>query len=272
MASADLQEIANRIRQTTFKAIADAGGGHFGGCLSVVEILTALYFGILRIDPANPQMEERDRFVLSKGHGGPALYVTLAERGFFPKEWLSELDQAGGRLPKHVDRSKMPGIDTSSGALGQGLSVGAGMALAAKMDSKDIRVYVVMGDGECNEGQVWEAAMTASKYHLDNLIGIVDRNNLQVDGTSDEIMPLESFASKWQSFGWNVLGVDGHNVEAILDAIKVAIDTKGRPTVIIAKTVKGKGVSFMEDRFEWHSGSVSQEQLESGMSELQGRC
>ena len=267
----DLQDIAVSIRATVFRTIAKAGGGHFGGSLSVVEILTALYFKVLRIDPHNPTMQERDRFILSKGHSGPALYVTLAYRGFFPREWLAELDTSGGRLPKHVDRFKVPGVDVSSGALGQGLSIGVGMSLAAKLDLSDTRVYVVMGDGECNSGQIWEAAMTAAKYHLDNLTAIVDRNHLQVDGPSDEVMPLEPFPDKWRSFGWNVISADGHSIPALLGAIEAAANAKHIPTVIIAETTKGKGISFMENRYEWHSGSVSPEQLETGLADLKGR-
>ncbi len=269
MTTQELQQTAQRIRASTFKAIAEAGGGHFGGSLSLTEILTALYFNVLRIDPCNHQWDERDRFILSKGHGGPALYATLAERGFFPAEWLSELDQSGSRLPKHVDRFKLPGIDVSSGALGQGLSIAVGMALAARIDGKDTRFYVVMGDGECNSGQVWEAAMAASKYHLDAITGIVDRNCCQVDGTSDDVMPLEPFASKWESFGWHVLCAHGHDVSVLIQAMESARAVADRPSVIIANTMKGKGVSFMECRYEWHSGKVTREMFETGMTELQ---
>jgi transketolase len=266
----ELQGIAAKIRLATFQAIAQAGGGHFGGSLSVIEILTALYFSALRIDPNNPQAHDRDRLVLSKGHGGPALYATLAEKGFFPKAWLSQLDTNGGRLPKHVDRLKVPGVDVSSGALGQGLSVAVGMALAAKLDSLDTRIYVVMGDGECNEGQIWEAAMAASKYALCNVTGIVDLNRAQVDGFSCDVMPLAPFAEKWQAFGWSVLTVDGHDIEQIVSAIEQAKKTIERPTVIMAHTIKGKGVSFMEGRYEWHSGPVTREQYKSAISDLEG--
>ena len=269
----DLQKTVSKIRRTTFKAIAEAGGGHFGGSLSVIDILTVLYFEIMNIDPTNPEMDERDRFILSKGHGGPALYCTLAERGFFPHEWLSELDRNGGRIPKHVDRLKLPGsgIDVSSGALGQGLSIGVGMAITLKRDNKSNRVYVVMGDGECNEGQIWESAMTATKYKLDNLTGFVDRNVMQVDGTSNDVMPLEPFTDKWTAFGWNTLVVDGHNVQELLDACEKAKNTKDKPSVIIANTIKGKGISFMENRYEWHSGKITEEQFEKGLRELDER-
>lgn len=266
----DLQKKANKIRLNTFKAISNAGGGHFGGSLSESEILTVLYFKEMRIDPNNPQMEDRDRFVISKGHGGPGLYATLAERGFFPKELLGELDKNGSRLPKHVDRLKLPGIDTSSGALGQGLSIGVGMAISSKIDSKDVRVYVLMGDGECDEGQIWEAAMSASKFQLDNLVGLVDRNFLQVDGTCEEIMPTEPLSKKWEAFGWHVACVDGHSVSEISKALNNARKIKGKPCVIIANTVKGKGVSFMEGSCAWHSGNLSPEQYEIAIEELEG--
>ncbi len=261
-----LQCMAQRMRLETFKAIAAAGGGHFGGSLSEIEILTALWFRVLRVDPSNPQWEGRDRFILSKGHGGPGLYVMLAERGFFPKSWLAELDQSGGRLPKHVDLG-IPGIDISSGSLGQGLSVAVGMALASRLERSDRRIYVVLGDGECDEGQVWEAAMCAAKYQLDNLTAVVDRNRVQVDGTCAEIMPTDPFPEKWRAFGWHVRQVDGHDVEAIADALEAARALKGKPSVIIADTVKGKGVSFMEGQAKWHSGSVNREEYELALAE-----
>lgn len=265
----DLQEITNSIREMTFKAIHNAGGGHFGGCMSVIEILATLYFKILRIDPSNPSWEDRDRVVLSKGHGGPALYTTLAHRGFFPEEWLfTELDKAGGRLPKHVDRLKVPGIDVSSGALGQGLSIGCGMALAAKLNKKDTKVHVIMGEGECNSGQIWEAAMLAAKYKLDNLVGIVDLNNLQIDGDTDDIMPMDPFELKWQAFGWNVLSVDGHCIPALISAYEAAYSVKDKPTVIIASTTKGKGVHVMECRCEWHSGKLTDEQYSQAICDF----
>jgi transketolase len=265
--STDLQQLARRMRLETFKAIGHAGGGHFGGSLSEIEILTALWFKVLRVDPRNPAWEDRDRFVLSKGHGGPGLYVVLAERGFFPKEWLAELDQSGSRLPKHVDLG-IPGVDISAGSLGQGLSVGVGMALASKMDRSDRRVYVVTGDGECDEGQLWEAAMTAAKYCLDHLTVIVDRNGVQCDECCAEVMPTEPLALKWEAFGWNALSVDGHDVDAILAGIETAQRTTGRPTVILAHTVKGKGVSFMEGQSKWHANSATPEEVEQGLAEL----
>jgi transketolase len=266
-----LSAIANNIRLKTFKAIANAGGGHFGGSLSEIEILTVLYFSEMHIDPRNPALDSRDRFILSKGHGGPGLYVTLAERGFFPEEWLSELDKNGSRLPKHIDRFKLPGLDVSSGALGQGLSVAAGMALAARLDGHDLRVYVLMGDGECDEGQVWEAAMAASKYQLDHLVAIVDRNGCQVDGDCGDVMPTESLAAKWAAFGWQVFQADGHDVRDLQDAFGRARIQAGRPSLIIASTIKGKGVSFMEGCFQWHSGSLTPDQYRLALSELESR-
>lgn len=271
MQASDLQHKAAEIRLATFKAIASAGGGHFGGCMSEIEILTTLYFAIMKVDPNQPAWDDRDRFVLAKGHGGPALYVILSDLGFFPKEWLAELDRSGSRLPKHIDRLKLRGIDYSSGPLGQGLSVGVGMALGARLDQKTYKTYVVMGDGECNSGQVWEAAMTASKYGLDNLIAFVDRNGCQIDGKSDDVMPMEPLDDKWRSFGWNVLSIDGHNVAQILEALEQAANASNKPTMIIARTLKGKGVSFMEDRYEWHSGKLSPQQRETAIAELERR-
>lgn len=266
----ELERTSNEIRRSAFKAMYDAGKGHFGGSLSVIEILTVLYFKILRIDPKNPRKKDRDRLILSKGHAGPALYATLAERGFFPKERLAELDKSGSGLPKHVDRLKVPGVDVSSGSLGQGLSIGVGMALAAKLDSKDIRIYVVLGDGELQEGQVWEATMAGYKYKLDNLIAIVDYNRLQIDGPVEKVMPIEPIVNKWEAFGWNVILVEnGHSIPDLLNSFDAAINNKGKPSVIIAKTVKGKGISFMENQFKWHSGSITKEQYEIGMTDLE---
>lgn len=264
----NLRKTADRIRLATFKAIGEAGGGHFGGALSVTEILTVLYFSVMNIDEKNPGLHNRDRLVLSKGHGGPALYATLAEKGFFPKDWLKELDQNGTRLPKHVDRTKTPGIDVSSGALGQGLSVAVGMALAARLDKNNIQIYVVMGDGECNEGQVWEAAMSAAKYGLSNITAFIDRNKVQVDGTSDEIMPLEPLSDKWRAFGWHVEEACGHDVDNLRKAVIKARDTQGKPSIVIAHTIKGKGVSFMEGQPGWHSGVATDDQFKRGLEEL----
>ena len=264
----DLQQLAQRIRLDTFKIIAEAGGGHFGGSLSEVEILTTLYFDELRLNVNDPNDHHRDRLILSKGHGGPALYVILAKKGYFPQELLAELDKSGSRLPKHVDRM-VPGAELSSGSLGQGLSTGIGMALACRIDKTDTRIYVVMGDGELDEGQCWEAAMCAAKYKLDNLVAIVDWNCVQVDGTCDEIMPTSPLDAKWEAFGWHVISVDGHQVSELQNALKTARNIKGQPTVIIARTIKGKGVSFMENQAKWHSGSVTTEQYKTAVAELE---
>lgn len=265
----DLNKIANKVRYECFKALVNAGGGHFGGSLSEIEILTTLYFDEMNIDPQKPTMPERDRFILSKGHGGPGLYTTLAVRGYYGLERLNEIDRNGSHMPKHVNRLKLEGIDVSSGSLGQGLSVGNGMAIAAKLAGTTHRVYVLMGDGEQNEGQVWEACMTSAKYKLDNVCAVIDRNKNQVDGRSDDVKPLLDLKSKYQSFGWNVLEADGHDCYSLKKAFAAAKECKGKPSVIIADTIKGKGVSFMEDNYVWHSGSVTEEQAEIGFKELE---
>lgn len=267
-----LKSIARKMRYEAIEAIGRAGSGHLGGVLSIIEILTVLYFAVLRVDPKKPKWEKRDRFILSKGHGGPALYVILAEKGFFPKEWLNELDASGSRLPKHIDRLKVPGIEVSTGALGQGLSIGVGMALAEKLDFRnEYGIYVLLGDGECNSGQVWEAAMAAAKYQLDNLIVIIDRNKLQVDGFCRDVMPTEPLATKWRAFGWHAIEADGHDTVEILKAFRLAEKTKGKPTVFIAHTTKGKGVSFMENRVEWHARSISQKEIGIALQEIMER-
>ncbi len=268
MEARELIELSNQIRKETFETICNAGGGHFGGSLSAIEILTVLYFDVLRVDSKDPKWEDRDRFVLAKGHAGPPLYVILSKKGFFEKERLLELDKNGGRLPKHVDRLKVPGIDFSTGPLGQGLSLVNGMAAAVKLDNKDIYVYALLGDGECQEGQVWEAAMSAAHFKLDNIIAFVDRNRCQVDGYTDDINNIEPLSSKWESFGWYVQIIDGHNVESIQNAIKVAKSIKGKPKVIIANTIKGKGISFMENNYLWHHSSISKEQINQALMEL----
>jgi len=263
-----LENISQKIRKKTFDAIYRAGGGHFGGSLSAVEILTVLYFDTLNVDPKKPEWEKRDRFILSKGHAGPPLYVVLSEKGFFEEERLAELDKGGGRLPKHVDRMKVPGVDYSSGPLGQGLSVANGMASAAKLEKNDIYIYLLMGDGECNEGQVWEAAMTASHFKLDNIIAFVDRNRCQIDGYTSEIMEIEPLLEKWESFGWHVQVIDGHNVTSIQEAVRIAKAALGKPSMIIANTIKGKGISFMENNYLWHSGMITEAQYIIGSNEL----
>lgn len=247
---------------------AKAGSGHPGGSLSAVEILIALYFKYLRHNPQNPKWEDRDRFILSKGHAAPALYAVLAECGYFPIEELWTLRRLGSRLQGHTDMTMTPGVEMSAGSIGQGLSFGIGMALASKMDKKDWRVYVLMGDGECDEGQVWEAAMSASHFKIDNLVAIIDRNKQQLTSWTEEIMSLEPLAQKWLSFGWEVIEIDGHDFGQILSALNKAKGIKGRPTVIIAHTIKGKGVSFMVNNPEFHGRACTPQELEQALKEL----
>lgn len=261
----NLEKIAQEIRYNTFKAISHAGGGHYGGSLSVVEILTVLYFHEMKIFPDDPDNDMRDRLILSKGHAGPTLYTVLATRGFFPLKELEDLDKPLSKFPKHIDRLKLKGIEASTGALGQGLSIACGIGISLKQQNKKNIVFVVMGDGETNSGQVWEAAMTASKYRLDNLIAIVDRNHYQIDGTTEDVMPMEPIKVKWLSFGWNVYEADGHSIGSLIDTIDRAKAEKDKPKMIIAKTIKGCGVPFMENRWEWHSGRVSREQYEEAI-------
>lgn len=263
-----LEDTAKRIRLNTFKAIANAGGGHFGGSLSVIEILTTLYFDVMKVDPQNPDDDGRDRLILSKGHAGPALYTTLAARGYFPMEELKNLDKPLSKFPKHVDRLKLKGIDVSSGALGIGLSIASGMAISLKQQNKGNFVFVILGDGEINSGQIWEAAMTAAKYHLDNIIAIIDRNNCQIDGPTEEIMPMEPLVEKWVSFGWQVFKAEGHDISSLLEAINNAKENKGKPNIIIANTLKGYGVSLMEAKWQWHSGKITEEQYKTCLYEL----
>ena len=267
----DLENIAANIRLETFKAIANAGGGHFGGSLSVIEILTVLYFGVMNIDPERVEDEDRDRLILSKGHAGPALYTTLAIRGYFPLEELKDLDKPFSKFPKHVDRLKLKGIDVSSGALGIGLSTAVGMAISVLQQKKDIYVYVVLGDGEINSGQIWEAGMAAAKYKLFNIIAILDRNRFQIDGFSEEIMPMEPLDDKWTSFGWKVHHASGHDVGSLLDAVSDAKKNRQSPNIIIADTVKGCGVSLMEGKWQWHSGKVTEEECSACIMELEER-
>ena len=265
-----LKKQALTVRRDIVTMIHAAQSGHPGGSLSATDFVTALYFHFMRVDPDNPDWPDRDRFILSKGHACPVWYSCLAERGFFPVEELLSLREINGRLQGHPDMNKTPGVDITTGSLGQGLSAGVGMALGLRLDRSDARVYVIVGDGELNEGQVWEAAMAAAKFDLDNLIAIVDYNNLQLDGYCHEVMPIEPLADKWRAFNWRVLEIDGHNIPAILDAIETAQATRGKPTVIIAHTVKGKGVSFMEDECDWHGKAPDDEQFSQAMSELGG--
>ena len=264
----DLAKIANQIRIDIIKETNAAGSGHPGGSLSATDILTVLYFDKMNVDPDNPRDPDRDRFVLSKGHIAPGLYATLAERGFFPVEDLLTLRKADSHLQGHPNMNDTPGVDMSTGSLGQGLSVANGMALAGKLDGRDYYVYVIMGDGEIQEGQIWEAAMSAGHYHLDNLIAFVDHNGLQIDGPNDQVMTVNPIGDKFAAFGWNVIGIDGHDLEAISDAVDAAKAQKGKPTVIVAETVKGKGVSFMENQVGWHGTAPNAEQAAAALAEL----
>jgi len=266
----DLEEKARRFRVQVIKMIYRAQSGHPGGSLSCMDILTALYFHHLRINPQEPAWENRDRFVLSKGHAAPALYVVLAELGYFPKETLFTLRQLGSILQGHPDMRKTPGVEMSTGSLGNGLSVGIGMALGARLARKNYHVYALVGDGEVDEGGIWEAAMAASKYKLDNLTAICDFNRVQLDGPIEEIMPLDPLPEKWEAFNWNVIEMDGHNMGEILDALDKAKQVRGRPTMIVAHTVKGKGVSFMEAKFQWHANAPNKEEYKNALKELGG--
>lgn len=264
----ELVQKARELRRLVIKMIGEAGSGHPGGSLSCAEILAVLYFHELRLDPARPQWPDRDRFILSKGHAAPLLYAALAKRGFFPVDELFTLRRLGSRLQGHPDCRRLPGVEMSTGSLGQGLSVGNGLALAAKLDGRPYRVYVLLGDGEVQEGMVWEASMAAAHYRLDNLVAIVDHNGLQIDGPVAQVMSPEPLGQKWQAFGWEVLTVNGHEVEEIAAALEYARGVKGRPTMIIAETVKGKGVSFMENRVEWHGVAPKGEELTRALAEL----
>lgn len=247
-----IREKAKVIRRHIITMIGEAGGGHPGGSLSSVEIATALYFQVMRINPNEPKDLERDRFILSKGHASALLYAVLAERGYFPVSQLATFRKPWGKLAGHPDMRKVPGVDMTTGSLGQGLSVAIGMALAAKYDKRDNRVYALLGDGEIQEGQVWEAAMAAAHFKLDNMTAFIDNNGLQIDGCTAEIMGVEPLADKWKGFGWHVIAIDGHDIGQILAAVEEAKRVKGKPTMVIAKTIKGKGVCFMEGKVEWH--------------------
>lgn len=263
-----LEQTALKVRRHVVKTVYTAGSGHPGGSLSSADIITALYFHIMKHDPKNPKWEDRDRFVLSKGHAAPALYAAMAESGYFPVEELLTLRKLGSRLQGHPSMQKLPGVEASTGSLGQGLSVANGMALAAKLDRKLYRVYVLLGDGESDCGQVWEAAMAAAHYKLDNVTAFLDRNMLQIDGHTERVMSLEPLAFKWKSFGWQVLEINGHNFNEILSSAEEAKDIKGKPTMIIAHTTKGKGVSFMEGAVGFHGKAPNREQYEQAMREL----
>ncbi len=261
---------ARTIRQHIVRMTAAAGSGHPGGSLSAADILTALYFRILRLDPDNPRWPERDRFVLSKGHAAPALYAVLAERGFFPVSELGTLRELGSRLQGHPDMKVTPGVEASTGSLGQGLSFAVGLALAGKLDQASWRVYALLGDGEIEEGQIWEAAMAAAHYHLGNLTAFLDYNGLQIDGPVEKVMSIAPVDEKWRAFGWNTMVIDGHDLTAITRAAAEAARAKDRPTMIVARTIKGRGVSFMENHHEWHGKAPNAEQLETALKELGG--
>ncbi len=265
-----LQEKAKDIRIDIIRQVHAAGSGHPGGSLSAADIITYLFFAEMNIDPSNPDMAGRDRFVLSKGHAAPALYAALAERGYFPKEKLLTLRKLGSILQGHPDKKKVPGVDMSTGSLGQGISAAVGMALADKIDATGARVYAILGDGELQEGMVWEAAMAAAHYGLGGLTAFVDNNGLQIDGKNDDVMNISPVADKFASFGWHVLTIDGHDFEQIADALKEARKVTDKPSAIIAKTIKGKGVSFMEDQAGWHGKAPNDDQAKQAVEELGG--
>lgn len=263
-----LEGIALEVRRSIIRMTAAAKSGHPGGSLSSTDILTALYVGEMNHKPGDPTWPERDRFHLSKGHACPALYAILAETGYFPREELITLRKLDSRLQGHPDYRMTPGVDMSSGSLGQGLSIANGMALASRLNANLYRVYVVLGDGEVQEGQIWEAAMTSRHYSIDNLCAILDYNGLQIDGPVSRVMEISPLKEKWESFGWHALEIDGHSFRQIFSALDEARDTKGKPTIIIARTVKGKGVSFMENRVEFHGNAPTPEQARQALAEL----
>ncbi len=267
----DLKKKANLFRQDALKMMHEAGSGHPGGTLSAVEIITVLYFQVMHHNPKNSKWEDRDRFILSKGHASACLYAALAECGYFPKEAFRSFRKTNGILQGMVEPRRTPGIETASGSLGHGLSEGLGMALGLRYLKKNCRVFVLLGDGETQEGQVWEAAMAASHFELDNLTAILDHNRLQVDGPVSKVMNIEPLVDKWRSFGWATIKVDGHNIKELLRAFKEACSTKGKPTIIIADTIKGKGVSYMENIPHWHGTRVpNREELAQAIAELKG--
>ncbi|MBL7151395.1 MAG: transketolase [Candidatus Omnitrophica bacterium] len=263
-----LEDKTREVRRSIIKMLAKAGSGHPGGSLSAADLITVLYFGVLRHDPKDPAWPDRDRFHLSKGHCCPLWYAVLAEAGYFSKDKLLTLRQLGSILQGHPDR-RTPGVDVASGSLGQGLSVAMGMSLAGRLDKKDYRVYVLMGDGEVQEGNIWEAAMACAHYKCDNLCAVLDYNGFQIDGKTCDIMELEPLVAKWQAFGWNTLEINGHNIAEILSAYAEAAKFKGKPTVIVAHTIKGKGVSFMENVCDFHGRAPTKEEAERALKELE---
>jgi len=266
---AELEEIARHLRMDSLTLINRRGAGHPGGALSAAEIMTALYFHVLRIDPENPVWEQRDRFILSKGHASAVLYSALSRRGFFSFSELDHWGEVDCPHQGHPDRLKTPGVEMTSGILGHGVALGTGLALAARLKKLAYQTYVLLGDGECQAGIVWEGAVTAAKYHLSNLTTIVDYNNVQLDGPVHEVMPLEPLADKWSSFGWHVVEVNGHSVRQVVEALELAREIHDQPTVILAHTTKGKGVSFMENQSYWHGNVPNNEQLSKALAELE---
>lgn len=263
-----LESRARVLRKDILRMTTGAGSGHPGGSLSAADLVTVIYFHKLRHNPKKPDWEDRDRFIMSKGHCCPAQYAALSELGYFGKEEIGNLRKLGCILQGHPDMCKTPGVEINTGSLGQGLSVANGIALAGKIDGKAYRVYCILGDGELQEGQVWEAAMSSSHYKLDNLVAIVDNNGLQIDGPTEEVMGLHSISDKFKAFGWNTMEIDGHNIEDILDALNTAEKIKGKPTMIVANTVKGRGVSFMEGQAGFHGKTLDEEQLAKALKEL----
>lgn len=266
-----LELAAAKLRNLAMDQVYTAASGHIGGSLSVADILTVLYFDVMKVNSKDPKAPDRDRLVLSKGHTTPALYAALALKGYFPKEELKLFRSVDGHMSGHPDMVNVPGVDMSTGSLGQGISAAVGMALAGKIDGKDYRVYAILGDGEIEEGQVWEAAMSAAKYHLDNLTAVVDVNGLQIDGSTADVMPSEPLDKKFEAFNWNVIRVDGHDLAALEEAFAQAAVCKDKPTVLLAKTVKGKGVSFMENDAGWHGKAPNDEQYAIAHAELEER-
>ena len=268
MSIEELEKMAVAVRCDIIDMICTASAGHPGGSLSATDVVTALYFRVMRIDPENPDWPDRDRFILSKGHACPVWYAALAERGYFDKSHLKTLRQMGSILQGHPDMNKTPGIDMTAGSLGHGLSAGLGMALSAKLQQKEYHVFVVIGDGESQEGSIWEAAMAAPRFKLDNLTAILDYNHLQNDYSVDDIMPIDPVVDKWQAFGWNVIDIDGHDMAQVVQALEKAKSHQGAPTIIVANTVKGKGVSYMENVCEWHGKAPCQEEADQALEEL----
>ena len=266
----DLGVLCRQLRRDILTMIHAAGSGHPGGSLSCIDILAVLYFRVMRVDPDHPEDPDRDRFLLSKGHAAPALYSVLARRGYFDPSILPTLRQLGSPLQGHPHMSSLPGLDCSSGSLGQGLSIANGLALAARQTGRKYRTYCLLGDGEVQEGQIWEAAMTAAQFRLDNVCAIVDDNGVQLDGLTDEICRVEPLDDKFRAFGWHVIPADGHDTEDLLRAFRLAGETKGVPSVILARTVKGKGVSFMENQAAWHGKAPNAEELAAALAEIEG--